>query len=197
MRIKVLREEERAEMFYKWLVEEAKKNTKVNKDGLTTISEEDPDFYDTIWDSEEEYLVHANESKRTRNKTTREELEPKAKEIWKAVYPFEEKEGNRARPVLVMDVNRDTAKILSMKITSKLKRHLRDDKEEGGKETWTVGLNDYRHEGLKELSIVCVDKVIEIDKSQFLFKYGTISDKDWKEVFRKFEEYRNQYMSLN
>lgn len=36
------------QIFYEMLEEEARKNTKTNKDGLTIITKEDPDYYDSI-----------------------------------------------------------------------------------------------------------------------------------------------------
>ena len=71
-----------------------------------------------------------------------------------------------------------------MKITSNLERLLFNETK------YNVELRDYKHEGLSEPSVARVDKVIEIDKSQFLYKYGKISDRDWKKVYDKFIAYR-------
>ena len=61
MRIKVLKEdsEEFSEDELKLLWKEARKNTKMNKDGLTTISaEDDPEyFYDTTFENDTEDFI--------------------------------------------------------------------------------------------------------------------------------------------
>lgn len=177
MKIKVLKEdsEEFSEDELKLLWKEARKNTKMNKDGLTTISaEDDPEyFYDTTFENDtEDFIVETK-------------IEPKTKEIWKVNYPFEDSEGSKDRPVLVLSSNEETIKVLSMKITGSenaLKRYLSGD-------STYVFLDDYKSEGLYKPSLIRVDKVIEIDKNQFLFKYGNISKKDWKKVQDKYRDY--------
>ena len=167
--------------FYELLVEAAKKNTRTNEQGLTTINEDDVDYYDTIWDNDDAPLVSLNESVSVT-------IAPKAKDIWKVTYPHEENDGKSTeRPVLVLDINHSTAKILSMKITSNMRRMF-----ENNPDNHDIYLNDYRHEGLTKPSVVRVDKVIEIDKSQFISKYGVISDKDWDIVYDAFMKLTRQ-----
>ena len=59
------------------------------------------------------------------------------------------------------------------------------------KTEFDVELRDYKYEGLSEPSVVRVDKVIEIDKDQLLYRYGKISERDWTKVYKKLVAYKN------
>ena len=93
-------------------------------------------------------------------------------EVWFAEFPFEEDESIvKERPVIVLAVDDDTCKVLSMKVTS------REPYSE-----FEITLFDWAKIPLHHESTAVASDVKNIRKSDFRRKIGRLSDNDWNNV---------------
>ena len=93
------------------------------------------------------------------------------KEVWYAECPFEEIDGSKDRPVIVIRVNDATCAVLSMKVTS----------TEPYSE-FEIELFDWEKIPLNHKSTADASQVMFIAKEQFRRKIGRLSDDDWENV---------------
>ena len=95
-----------------------------------------------------------------------------AQEVWFAEFPFEEDETqSKDRPVIVMDVDDDTCKVLSMKVTSRKPFS-----------EFEIEIFDWNEIPLKHKSTADASSVQAISKDRFRRKIGRLSDADWNNV---------------
>lgn len=95
-----------------------------------------------------------------------------AKEVWYAEFPFEEDETkSKERPVIVLDVDEETCKVLSMKVTSSAPYS-----------EFEIELFDWEKIPLAHKSTAVASAVLKIPKEVFRRKIGVLSDDDWDNV---------------
>ncbi len=100
-------------------------------------------------------------------------------EVWWAEFPFEEIQGNKIRPVIVLDNgNFNKIEVLSIKISSKF-----------AKDDYDVPILYWQESKLRCPSIARVSKFVLLSKSKFINKIGDIHQDDLDLVKTKFEEY--------
>ena len=93
-------------------------------------------------------------------------------EVWYADFPFEEDENqSKDRPVIVLAVDDDTCKVLSMKITS----------SEPYSE-FEIELFDWEKVPLRKKSTADASTVLSISKEKFRRRIGRLSDDDWDNI---------------
>lgn len=163
----------------------ARENTVKNEQGLTVIPKGD-EWEDEDWDIELDEV-----KKRSSNV-------PRPKEIWFANYPHEENDGqSEDRPALVISADKGSVAFLAMKITKNTDRFADNFNQEkkSKEENHDVPLFNWESEGLTIPSVVRVDKMLTIDKSQFRRRVGVISEKDWRSVVREMRQVYNKRFS--
>ena len=93
-------------------------------------------------------------------------------EVWFAEFPFEEDENIiKERPVIVLAVDDDTCKVLSMKVTSTAPYG-----------EFEIDLFDWAKVPLHHKSTAVASDVKSVRKSEFRRKIGRLSDDDWDNV---------------
>lgn len=93
-------------------------------------------------------------------------------EVWFVEFPIEEDEQQFInRPVIVLDV--EEIKVLSVKVT---KHEPRED------DPYDYPIIQWQESGLKLKSTARVAKVMSLSKDCFIFKIGTMSEKDMNEI---------------
>ena len=94
------------------------------------------------------------------------------KEVWFADFPFEEDETkSKDRPVIVLDTDEETCKVLSMKITSSAPHS-----------EFEIEIFDWEKVPLNHKSTADASAVMNISKKRFRRKIGCLSDDDWDNV---------------
>ncbi len=93
-------------------------------------------------------------------------------EVWFADFPFlEDSTKSKDRPVIVLDVDEDTCKVLSMKVTSTSPRS-----------EFEIELFDWEKIPLHHKSTADASAVQILSKEQFRVRIGKLSDDDWSNV---------------
>ena len=93
-------------------------------------------------------------------------------EVWYASFPFEEDETkSKDRPVIVLDVDEETCKVLSMKITSSAPYS-----------EFEIELFDWDKIPLHHKSTADASTVLSIAKERFRRRIGILSNDDWDNV---------------
>ena len=96
----------------------------------------------------------------------------KPQEVWFAEFPFSEDETqSKDRPVIVLDVDDDEARVLSVKVTSAEPRSEFD-----------IELFDWNKIPLHHKSTADVSSTRFILKEDFRRRIGKLSDADWENV---------------
>ena len=98
------------------------------------------------------------------------EIQPQ--EVWFAEFPFAEDETqSKERPVIVLTVDDESCRVLSMKITSSRPR-----------DEFEIELFDWNKIPLHHKSTAVASAVKSILKDKFRRKIGRLSDDDWDNV---------------
>lgn len=98
------------------------------------------------------------------------EVQPK--EVWFANFPFEEDENqSKERPVIVLEVDDETCKVLSMKVTSSAPHS-----------EFEIELFDWEKIPLNHKSTADASSVKFVLKSDFRRRIGRLSDDDWNNI---------------
>ena len=99
-------------------------------------------------------------------------IEIKPQEVWFAEFSFAEAATQwKERPVIVLDVDEEFCRVLSMKITSSVPRS-----------EFEIELFDWNKIPLHHKSTAVASAVKNISKSKFRRKIGRLSDDDWDNV---------------
>ena len=100
-------------------------------------------------------------------------------EVWFAEFPFnEDKTQSKDRPVIVLAVDDESAKILSMKVTSTPPQS-----------EYEIELFDWSKIPLHHKSTADASRVLRIPKRRFRRKIGKLSDDDWDNVTDLYTRY--------
>lgn len=101
------------------------------------------------------------------------------KEVWFANFPFAEDETQfKDRPVIVLEVDDETCKVLSMKVTSSAPYS-----------EFEIEIFDWEQIPLKNKSTADASSVKFILKSDFRRRIGKLSDDDWDNVTNLYIRY--------
>ena len=99
--------------------------------------------------------------------------EIKPQEVWKAYFPFSDESGIvKYRPVIVIDVDEDSAMVLSIMITSHKPRF----------DEYDIELYDWADIPLDHVSTARVSRNALIPKEDFDKKIGKLTDDDWENI---------------
>ena len=96
-------------------------------------------------------------------------------DTWFADFPFEDCNQSKKRPVVIL--NADPLVVLSTKVTSHPKRE---------NDVYDVDIIDWQSANLDKPSVVRISKGIWLDKSQFDFKIGELSQNDITRVSQSY-----------
>ena len=108
-------------------------------------------------------------------------------EVWFAEFPFDEDENqSKERPVIVLDVDGENCKVLSMKITSSKPR-----------DEFEIELFDWNKIPLHHKSTAVASAVKSILKNKFRRKLGRLSDDDWDNVTDLYYRYLKSIGIIN
>ena len=100
-------------------------------------------------------------------------------DVWFAEFPFaDDPSQSKDRPVIVLDVDDDTCKVLSMKITSSPPRS-----------EFEIELFDWAEIPLNHKSTADASSVRFVAKDDFRRKIGRLSDDDWQNVTDLYAQY--------
>lgn len=100
-------------------------------------------------------------------------------DVWFAEFPFaDDPSQSKDRPVIVLDVDDDTCKVLSMKITSSSPRS-----------EFEIELFDWAEIPLNHKSTADASSVRFVAKDDFRRKIGRLSDDDWQNVTDLYAQY--------
>ncbi|MGY0394282.1 type II toxin-antitoxin system PemK/MazF family toxin [Fusobacterium sp. SYSU M8A802] len=101
-------------------------------------------------------------------------------EVWFANFPFEDDPSkSKKRPVIVLEDEGGEAKVLAIKVTSRV----------GERDNYDVTLLYWQKAKLRLASIARTSKYFYIDKSEFEFKIGDLHEDDLDLVKTKFMEF--------
>ena len=90
-------------------------------------------------------------------------------EVWFADFPFEDDSSKtKKRPVIVLEDEGGEAKVLAIKVTSRI----------GERDEYDVSLLYWQKAKLRLASIARTSKYFYIDKSKFIFKIGDLHEDD-------------------
>lgn len=100
-------------------------------------------------------------------------------DVWFAEFPFaDDPSQSKDRPVIVLDVDDESCKVLSMKVTSSEPRS-----------EFEIELFDWAKIPLNHKSTADASSVRFIAKSDFRRKIGRLSDDDWQNVTDLYAQY--------
>ena len=100
-------------------------------------------------------------------------------EVWFAEFPYREDNNQfKDRPVIVLEVDDEEARVLSMKVTSTPPRS-----------EYEIEIFDWALIPLKHISTADATSVRRIPKRMFRRKLGKLSDEDWDNVMTLYFQY--------
>lgn len=93
-------------------------------------------------------------------------------DIWLAKFPFEDKNEEKIRPVIVIDVDTEFPKVLCMKVTGKAPR-----------DKYDTYIKKWKEANLHKKSTARIAKKAYLPKNKFIKRIGELSNEDINIVF--------------
>lgn len=99
-------------------------------------------------------------------------------DIWFAEFPFEDMEGSKDRPVIVINV--EPLEVLSIKVTSHDLRF---------KDKFDTPIIKWQYANLKQPSVARISKTIYLTIDKFRRKLGVLHEHDRQAIMQRYIEY--------